>query len=444
MSGSKTGERNDLAVDALVREQMSILMRGTAEIISQEDLASKLTKSRRTGIPLKIKLGIDPTAPHVHLGFAVVLRKLRAFQEMGHRVQLIIGDFTARVGDPSGRSETRKMLSPEEIAENAKTYREQLSIILDPSKTDVTFNSEWLGPLDFADILSLTSKYTVARILERDDFSNRYKNGIPLGMHEILYPLMQGYDSVALKSDVEMGGTDQKFNILVGRDLQREYGIEPQVVFLMPILEGLDGKLKMSKSYGNYVGITEPPNEMFGKIMSIPDELIGRYFELCTDLPMDEVNGLAVQMKEGKLNPRDVKMRLGEEIVAIYHNRTAGKEAKEEFLRVFSMREVPADIPEYFPSLRTINLDDVSDFFDSLNESDLIALGIEPIQVSGMLIDSGIVSSKREAIRRIEQGAVSIDGEKITDKNKEIVPKDGMVLRGGKRDFRRIRLNKGS
>lgn len=399
-----------------IDEEIEKLARGTAEIISVADLKAKLERSRKEKTPLKIKLGIDPTAPHVHLGFAVVLRKMKLFQELGHRVQLVIGDFTARVGDPTGRSETRKMLTVEEINENAKSYRQQLSIILDPEKTDVVFNSQWLEPLNFGDILNLTAKYTVARIMERDDFTNRFKNGHAIGMHEILYPLMQGYDSVALKSDVEMGGTDQKFNNLVGRDLQREFSIEPQVVFLMPILEGTDGKLKMSKSYGNYIGITEPPGEMFGKVMSVPDNLIYRYFELCTDVDMGRVKILAEGMKDGRVNPRDVKMELASEITAIYHGRERAKEAAEEFTRVFSNKEIPEDMPVFDLSEKTV-------------------------EAADLILAAGFAKSKREARRLITQNSVKINGEKFSDERGTVSLENETLLQVGNRRFARIRYS---
>lgn len=404
---------------SLIEEEMSVLSRGTAEIINETDLALKIFESKTKGTPLKIKLGIDPTAPHIHLGFAVVLRKMRKFQDFGHRIQLIIGDFTARVGDPTGRSVTRKVLTVEEIKENAKTYKDQLSIILDPDKTDVHFNSSWLSPLNFADIISLTSKYTVARIMERDDFSNRFREGKPIGMHEILYPLMQGYDSVALKSDVEMGGTDQKFNILVGRELQREYGISPQVVFLMPILEGTDGVLKMSKSYGNYVAITDPPQEMFGKLMSIPDNLIYRYLELCTDVPMDEIEALQREVESGK-NPRDAKMRMAMEIISIYHNPQKAKEAKEEFIKIFSRKEMPSNIPVF-----TVPPDEIDE-----GKAKIVSL----LELTGM------ADSKREAKRLIQQGAVKINGEKADSFNALIEIKDEPVLQAGSRKFVKLSL----
>ena len=411
-------EKTDPAMEKEVEKELELLIRGTADVISAEDLKRKLIKSKKEGKPLKIKLGIDPTAPHIHLGFAVVLRKMRLFQDLGHRVQLLIGDFTARVGDPTGRSATRKVLTVEEIEQNAKTYREQLSLILDPEKTDVVFNSQWLQPMNFADILSLTSKYTVARIMERDDFSNRFSEGKSIGLHEILYPLMQGYDSVALESDVEMGGTDQTFNILVGRELQREYGQEPQVVFLMPILEGTDGVLKMSKSYGNYVGITESPNEMFGKLMSIPDTLIFKYFEFCTDVPMDEVKEMQTQVESGSMNPRDAKMRLAEEIIAIYHNRKAGKEACEEFLKIFSRKELPTDIPEF-------KVPDENKTEGKIRIIDLLSI-------------TGMAPSKREARRLLKQGAAKINGEKVENELSEIVVEGEVILQVGARKFLKI------
>ncbi|GMU56714.1 MAG: tyrosine--tRNA ligase [Candidatus Xenobia bacterium] len=383
------------------QDQLAALKRGTAEIISESELLERL----KTGKPLRIKLGLDPTAPHIHLGFAVVLRKLRQFQDFGHQVVLLIGDFTARVGDPTGRSETRKVLTPEEIEANGRTYREQLSLILDPEKTEVRFNSEWLMPMSFADVVGLASKYTVARILERDDFQNRYREGVPIHLHELLYPLMQGYDSVALESDVEMGGTDQKFNNLVGRALQREVGQTPQIVFLMPILEGLDGVQKMSKSLGNYVGITEPPTEMFGKLMSLPDHLMERYFELCTDVPMDQVRGAK------DMHPRDVKRWLGREIVKIYHGEEAARGADEEFLRVFSQREIPSEMDE-----KTV---------------------LSPMNVVDLLLAVGFAGSKRDARRLVEQGAVSLEGAKVAAPA-EVSFEDGAVLKVSRR-FVRLR-----
>lgn len=367
------------------QEQLERLKRGAAEIVSEAELLEKL----KLGRPLRIKLGLDPTAPHIHLGFAVVLRKLRQFQDLGHQVVLLIGDFTARVGDPTGRSETRKVLTTEQINENARTYRDQFALILDPAKTEVRFNSEWLMPMAFSDLLGLTSKYTVAQLLERDDFTKRFRGGVPIGVHELLYPLMQGYDSVALHADVEMGGTDQKFNNLVGRVLQREYGQPSQVVYLTPILEGLDGVQKMSKSLGNYVGITEPPNEMFGKLMSIPDGLMPRYFELCTEVDLGEV-ARRLQAE----HPRDNKMWLASEIVKIYHGASAGEAARDEFIRVFSNREVPTDMPEFRV------------------EREHAPEGALPLVK--LVFMAGLAPSNKEARRLVEAGAVQLDGAKQT------------------------------
>lgn len=392
------------------QEQLERLQRGSAEIVSSAELLQRLQEKR----PLRIKLGLDPTAPHIHLGFAVVLRKLRLFQDLGHQVVLLIGDFTARVGDPTGRSETRKVLTTEEIAENARTYREQFALILDPEKTEVRFNSEWLDAMSFADVLALTGRYTVAQLLERDDFAKRYKGGIPIGVHELMYPLMQGYDSVALRSDVEMGGTDQKFNNLVGRVLQREYGQAPQIVFLMPILEGLDGVQKMSKSLGNYVGITEPPTEMFGKLMSLPDEIMRRYFELCTDVDLAEVDRRLAQD-----HPRNNKMWLASEITSIYHGRENATGAQEEFERVFSRRENPTDMPEH-----AVRREDAPE---------------SKIFLVKLLVMVGLAPSNKEARRLIEQGAVQWNGAKVTQVG-DLDLGDGGVLKVGRR-FCRITVS---
>ncbi|MDR7433813.1 MAG: tyrosine--tRNA ligase [Armatimonadota bacterium] len=397
-------------------QQLEILKRGAAEIITEEELLAKLRKGR----PLRIKLGLDPSVPDIHLGHAVVLRKLRQFQDLGHEVIIVIGDFTAMIGDPSGRIETRPQLSPEQVKENAKTYFDQYTRILDPSRTRVVFNSQWLGPLTFQEVIGLASKVTVARILERDDFSERMRQGLPLHLHEILYPLCQAYDSVALEADVEMGGTDQKFNNLMGRDLQREFGQEPQVVFLMPILVGLDGQQKMSKSLGNYIGIAEPPEEMFGKVMSLPDDLMVQYFVLCTDVPMEEVQAIDQGLKEGTLHPRDIKRRLAREIVTIYHGKAAATAAEEAFDRVFVAKELPEQVPEV------------------LLEADDLEGG--RIWIVKLLVLAGLVESNSEAKRLISQGGVSVDGRRITDIDTDLVVTDGMVVRVGKRRFARIRL----
>lgn len=390
--------------------QVQKLERATAEIISRDDLKRKIANSLRDNKPLRIKLGLDPTAPHIHLGFAVVLRKLRQFQDLGHKVIILIGDFTARVGDPTGRSVTRKVLTPEQIAQNAKTYRDQLARILDPEKTEVRFNSEWLEQMNFADVINLASRYTVARILERDDFANRYKNGIPIGVHEFIYPLMQGYDSVMLQADVEMGGTDQKFNNLVGRELQREHGQEAQAVMLMPILEGIDGVKKMSKSLGNYVGITETPEEMFMKLMQLPDNMIRRYFELCTDVPMDTVDA-RLQAD----NPRDCKRWLAREIIAIYHSAEAGERADQEWLRVVSNKGIPADMEE-------------------------CRLESSSVKAVDLVMAAKLAPSKREARRLVEQGAVVVEGEPWNDPNRVYEVSDGAKLKVGKK-WRSLRVN---
>ncbi len=387
-------------------EQLQLLKRGAAEIISEADLLARL----KEGKPLRVKLGLDPTAPHIHLGFAVVLRKLRQFQDLGHQVVLLIGDFTARVGDPSGRSETRKVLTSEQIAENAATYKEQFSKILDPAKTEVRFNSEWLGQMSFADVITLASRTTVARTMERDDFEKRYREGLPIGLHELLYPLMQGYDSVALQADVEMGGTDQKFNNLVGRTLQKEYDQTPQVVFLMPILEGITGVQKMSKSLGNYIGIAEPPTEMYGKAMSIPDDLMRRYFELCTDVDMTEVDR---RLQED--HPRDTKRSLAREIVRIYHGEEAAQVADDEFIRVFSQKGLPDEMPTV--ELAASELQDGAIFIVKL----VVAANLAP--------------SNKEARRKVEQGAVSLDGEKISAVG-NIPVTTGQVLKVGRHHVR--------
>lgn len=404
-------------IKELAKKDFEILKSGAEKIISEEEFLSKLERSRTTGNPLIIKLGLDPTAPDIHLGFAVVLRKLRQFQELGHNVVLIIGDFTARIGDPTGRSETRKILTPEEIKRNASTYREQFGKILDKDKTIVRFNSEWLAPLNFADIISLGSKTTVARILERDDFSKRYREGYPIGLHETLYPLMQAYDSVAIVADVELGGTDQMFNILMGREIQREFGQEPQVAMFTPILEGLDGIQKMSKSLGNYIGISEPPNEMFGKVMSLPDQLMEKYLILAAEMPEEQAKIIIDEIKTGKRHPRDVKKMLGKTIVSIYHGHSYAEEAEQEFERIFKYKEMPAEIEEYW-----------------VTSSDGGG-----IKASDLLVQGGLADSKREARRLISQGGVSIDGRIIPPPDETVNINDGMVLKVGSRKFMKLR-----
>ncbi len=394
-------------------EQFRLISHGVADLLPEDEFKKKLEKSVATNTPLIIKLGLDPTAPDIHLGHTVVLRKLKLFQDFGHKVIILIGDFTARIGDPTGKSVTRPPLTEEQVITNAKTYQEQIFKVLDPEKTEVRFNSEWLSKLDFADVLKLASKYTVARMLERDDFHKRYTEGRPISIHEFMYPLMQGYDSIALKADVEFGGTDQTFNLLMGRHLQGEEGMPEQTIITMPILEGLDGVQKMSKSLGNYIGISEAPAEMYGKAMSIPDELMMRYFMLVTDMSIEEQEQLAKDLESGAAHPRDVKMKLAHTIVRLYHGEEAANFGQEEFVRVFQKHAMPTDIPEY-----------------------KVAITEEPVFVPQLLSDAGLTASNGEARRSIKAGAFKIDGEKCNEEH--IVLKDGMVLQVGKRKFIKI------
>ena len=403
-----------------VKKQLEIIKRGVAELVPENELVEKLKKSVKTGQPLHIKLGLDPTAPDIHLGHTVVLQKLRQFQELGHNVTIILGDYTARIGDPTGKSETRKQLSEEDVRANAATYQDQIFKILDKSRTKVVFNSQWLAPLTFADVIGLAAKYTVARMLERDDFNKRFHSELPISIHEFFYPLMQGYDSVALKADVELGGTDQKFNLLMGRHLQKEYGQEPQVALMMPILEGLDGVQKMSKSLGNYIGITEAPREMYGKTMSIADELMIRYFELVTPVAMDEISRIRTGLEEGALHPRDVKMRLAREIVTIYHGEEAAAKAEEEFKNIFQKKELPDEVPDYVL--------DCNELEDGL------------IWLPKLLTLAGLVSGTSEGKRMVKQGAVRINDERVNDPDLRFMPEDGSIIKAGKRKFARVVL----
>lgn len=402
-------------------QQLRVIRRGAAEILPLEDLREKLARSIEENRPLKIKLGLDPTAPDLHIGHTVVFHKLREFQELGHQVQLVIGDFTAQIGDPTGKSQTRKQLSEEEVKENAKTYTDQLFKVLDREKTEVYFNSHWLSPLTFADVTHLASKCTVARMLERDDFSKRYERGQAISIHEFFYPLMQGYDSVVLKSDIEIGGTDQTFNLLMGRQLQKEYGLEEQVILTMPILEGMDGVKKMSKSLGNYIGVDEEPNNMYGKTMSIPDELMLKYFELVTDLTVDELDGLKQALEQEKLHPRDAKMRLAHTLVRMYHGKEAADEAQRHFQTVFQKGSLPDEIPEVI-----------------LAEEDLEQ---GKIWVVALLSKLCLVASNGEGRRMIQQGGVRINQEKVTDIQAQIQVEDGMVVQVGKRKFAKVKRN---
>lgn len=396
-----------------VEEQLKIIKRGVEEIITEEELIQKLTYSYENNIPLRVKAGFDPTAPDLHLGHTVLIHKMRHFQELGHHVIFLIGDFTGMIGDPSGKSETRKALTKEEVLKNAETYKEQVFKILDPDKTEIAFNSKWMNELGADGLIQLASQYTVARMLERDDFSKRYGSNKPIGIHEFLYPLVQGYDSVALKSDVELGGTDQKFNLLVGRDLQRNYGQKPQIAITVPILEGLDGVQKMSKSLGNYVGITEEPNDMFGKIMSISDELMFKYYLLLSEKTLEEIEKMKQDIKSGDMHPMDAKKQLAFEIVNRYYGVEIAKNAKDYFEQLFSKREIPEDLQEVTYDSMTKLIEIIT----SLNFS----------------------SSNSEARRLANQGAVTLNGEKVTDLNNTLEIGE-YILKVGKRKIAKINV----
>jgi tyrosyl-tRNA synthetase len=403
-----------------ITQQLALLKRGATDIKPEDGLLEKLKKAEKTGKPLRIKLGLDPTAPDIHLGSSVVLRKLRQFQDLGHEVTVVIGDFTAMIGDPSGRSETRKQLSRADVDANARTYADQYCRILDASRTSVRFNSEWLGALNFHEVIMLAGRTTVAQIMERDDFARRFRENQTIGLHELMYPLCQAYDSVVLESDVEMGGSDQMFNIMTGRALQGQYGQDTQIGLFMPLLVGLDGVQKMSKSLGNYIGITEPANTMFGKVMSIPDRLLRDYFILTTDVPDAEVEALVTGAEQGTANPRDVKRRLAREIVTIYHDASAAEGADEEFRRVYSEKQRPQEIPT----------------------KPLPAEAGEKgaIWVCRLLVALGLASGTGEARRLVQQGGVQIEDRKITDPAEEIAVADllGAVVRVGSRRFVKV------
>jgi len=402
-----------------VQRQMEILKTGAAEIVPENELREKIRQSLANHKPLIVKLGLDPTAPDIHLGHTVPLQKMRQFQDLGHQAVIIIGDFTGRIGDPTGKSETRKPLTEEDLHRNADTYKQQIFKILDPAKTKIEFNATWLAKLTFEDVIKLASTCTVARMLERDDFAKRYAEERPISIHEFFYPLMQGYDSVALNSDVELGGTDQKFNLLMGRTLQKDFSQSPQIALTTPILEGLDGVQKMSKSLGNYIGVYESPREMFGKTMSIPDELMIRYFELVTKVPVEEIRKLESGYAEGKVHPRDLKMRLGWEIVRIYHGDAEADQAKDDFVKMFQKKEVPDEMPE-------ISLTD---------------LGVQSdgsIEIVTLMINASLTPSRGEARRLIEQGGVKHNEEKIVDSQKVLTPVPGDIIKVGKRKFIRI------
>ena len=399
-----------------IDEQLAYLRKGTVEIIREEDLRAKLEKSAARGVPLRVKLGADPTAPDIHLGHTVVIRKLRAFQELGHTVIFLIGDFTGMIGDPSGKSATRPQLTREEIEANAETYKTQIFKLLDPEKTVIDFNSRWMDALGAAGFIRLASHVTVKQILERDDFQKRLAQERPLALHEILYPLVMAYDSVALEADVELGGTDQKFNLIMGRNLQREYGQEAQAVVITPLLEGTDGVQKMSKSIGNYIGINEAPSEMFGKVMSISDDLMWRYYELCTDLPIEEISRMRTTAESGERNPRDLKVELAKRIITDFHSAEDARAAEEEFNRIFKRHEAPEEVEERTLPARLWKL-------------------------PRLLVETTLAPSMAEARRLIEQGGVRIDGERRTRVDDEIELREGqtILIQVGKRRFLRVR-----
>jgi tyrosyl-tRNA synthetase len=394
-----------------IDEQLAVILRGADELVSEAELVERL----KTGRPLRVKAGFDPTAPDLHLGHTVLINKMRQFQELGHRAQFLIGDFTGMIGDPSGRNATRPPLTREQIEANARTYQDQVFKILDPQKTEILFNSAWMTELGAAGMIRLASHYTVARMLERDDFAKRFKGNQPIAVHEFLYPLAQGYDSVAMKADIELGGTDQKFNLLVGRELQRDWGQSPQCILTVPLLEGLDGINKMSKSMGNYVGINEPAEEIFGKLMSISDTLMWRYYELLSFRPMAEVNALKAEVEAGR-NPRDVKVLLAQEIVARFHSRAAAGQALAEFEARFRDHAIPENLPE------------------------VAIAATEPVALVQVMKQANLVPSTSEAMRMIEQGGVKLDGERVVDRALRLAPGTLAVLQVGKRKFARVRI----
>jgi tyrosyl-tRNA synthetase len=399
-----------------VQEQMAIIRRGAVEVLVESELEEKLASSLKTGTPLKIKAGFDPTAPDLHVGHTVLIQKLKQFQDLGHDVYFLIGDFTGMIGDPTGKSETRKALTREDVLRNAETYKAQVFKILDPARTRVVFNSEWLMKLTASDMIGLAAKSTVARMLERDDFGKRYANQLPISIHEFLYPLIQGYDSVALRADVELGGTDQKFNLLMGRELQKQSGQSPQTVLTMPLLEGLDGVNKMSKSLGNYIGITEPAKEIYGKVMSISDELMLRYYELLSDVDLATLQRVrdGVAGQPGGHHPMESKKTLARELVARFYGQAEAQRAEEEFIHQFKQKEVPDDI-------QTVRI-----------------VTAEPVWICRLLAEAGLVASNGEARRLIQQGGVKLNGEKIADPDQEVQPSGELVLQAGKRRFARI------
>ena len=401
-----------------IEQQLEIIKRGVVEVLVEEELVEKLHNSEKNGIPLRVKAGFDPTAPDLHLGHTVIIQKLKQFQDLGHHVLFLIGDFTGMIGDPSGRSEMRKPLSKAEILKNAQTYRRQVFKILDPEKTEVVFNNAWMEKMSAIELTRLCAQHTVARMLERDDFSKRYENRQPIGIHEFIYPLLQGYDSVALKADVELGGTDQKFNLLVGREVQRAYSQEPQVIITLPILEGLDGVTKMSKSLNNYVGIEEPSGEIFGKIMSISDGVMIRYYELISDISIEDLGILKERIRSGEEHPKEAKKKLAMEIVGRFYGGKEALKASREFDRVFKYKEIPQEIEE-----KVISCDE-----DKIWLPRLISMC------------SHVLNSNSQSRRLIKQGGVYVNGEKVVDDNMEILARGDYMLRIGKREFTRVRF----
>jgi len=395
---------------------MDVIRRGVSEIIPEDDLVKKVEQSIKTQKSLNVKLGCDPSKPDLHLGHSVVLRKLRQFQDLGHQAILIVGDFTGMIGDPSGRSKARAPLTIEETRKNGQTYFEQATKNLSTKKIQMLYNSEWLAKMNFADVIMLGSKYTVARMLERDDFENRYKSGEPISIHEMLYPLAQAMDSVAIQADIELGGTDQKFNLLVGRDIQREYAMDPQVAITMPILRGTDGVEKMSKSLDNYIGISESPKQIYGKTLSIPDTLIYDYYMLTTNVPPNELAKIRKELKDTSANPRDLKRKLAQTLVALYHDEDAARAAQDEFDRIFVKKDLPDNVPEYS-----------------------IPLDSGGINITQLLTETKLVASNGEARRMIEQGGVTVDGQRISDYNAEIRITESVVVKVGKRRFLRVK-----
>ena len=398
-----------------IDEQVALIERGAVNIIAREELVAKLKRSQETGVPLKVKAGFDPTAPDLHLGHTVLIQKMKHFQELGHEIHFLIGDFTGMIGDPTGKSETRKPLTPEQVKKNAETYKEQVFKILDPQKTKVVFNSTWLNPLTSQEFIKLAAQLTVARMLEREDFKVRFENGRPISIHEFMYPLIQGYDSVALHADVELGGTDQLFNLLMGRDLQRVWGQEPQVVITMPLLEGLDGVNKMSKSLGNYIGITESPDDIYGKTLSVSDALMFRYYELLSDLSSEEVAQLKSGMAAGTLHPKAVKQQLARELTGRFYGPEAARQAEANFDRVFSQHELPEEMPEF-----------------------TLPASAEGIWLPKLLSETEMVKGTGEARRMIQQGAVTVNGDKVSDVEQIIKAEGEMLLKVGKRRFCRV------